>query len=457
MIQKVLGKLKGDGLGARARRGSLLTIAKIGGNTVMRLISNLILTKLLFPEAFGLMALVQVVQAGIAVFSNLGIRASVIQHERGEDPTFLNAAWTLQIIRGFIIYLMVVLAAPYAAAFYEEPLLQWLLYVAGLSAVIRGFTPARAHVASRNLQLGRLTVLALVAQAITIVVTVTLAWILQSVWALAIGTLVGGSVNILLIYIFMTGVRDRLCFEWAAMRDLIGFGVFVLISSAATFIVNNGDRAVLGKFIEIDLLGIYAIAMTLATLPLLVARNLANRIVFPLYSRRPPQDSAQNRKNLSRARILLGFALFAASLVLIVIGDPLVRFMYDARYDLAGGITVLVAMGILPMLMIMNYDPVLLSNGRSDLHAALTVANGLLRLGALYFGISQFGVVGAALAPAVSSLLYYPIMVAFIRPYKAWDPRHDLLFFALTLALFALGWWINADVIRTVPGFPEGL
>lgn len=456
MIQKALKYLQGEGLAARARRGSLLTIFKIGGNTLMRLISNLILTKLLFPEAFGLMALVQVVQAGTAVFSNLGIRASVIQHERGNDPIFLNAAWTLQIIRGFVLYLMVVLAAPYAAAFYDEPLLAALLYVTGLSAVIKGFTPARAHVANRNLQLGRLTILALVAQAVTIVVTVTLAWILQSVWALAIGTLVGGTVNILLIYLFLPGVRDRLCFEWAAMRDLISFGVFVLISSAATFVITNGDRAVLGKFVEIDMLGIYAIAMTLATLPLLVARNLANRIVFPLYSRRPPQESAQNRKNLSRARLILTTALFGASLVLILVGDPLVRFLYDARYDLAGGITVLVALGLLPMLLMINYDSILLSNGRSDLHAVLTVSNGVLRLVALYVGISTYGIVGAALAPAVSSLLHYPLMVLMIRPYKAWDPRHDALFFAVTAAFIALCWWINADAIRLVPGFPEG-
>jgi hypothetical protein len=63
---------------------------------------DLILTRLLFPEAFGLMALVQVFMGGLQMFSDLGVNMSIIQSKRGEDPDFLNTAWTFQILRGLI-------------------------------------------------------------------------------------------------------------------------------------------------------------------------------------------------------------------------------------------------------------------------------------------------------------------------------------------------------------------
>ena len=84
-------------------RGSFLTVLNFGGHNILRLGSNLILTRILFPEAFGLMALVQVVLAGTEMFSDFGIRGSIVQSSRGDDPVFLNTAWTVQIGRGVLL------------------------------------------------------------------------------------------------------------------------------------------------------------------------------------------------------------------------------------------------------------------------------------------------------------------------------------------------------------------
>ena len=105
MKQRVKSLLSGDGLRAKAMRGSAMTIISFGGQNVLRLGSNLILTRLLFPEAFGLMALVQVFMGGLQMFSDLGIQASIIQNSRGDDPDFLNTAWTIQVIRGTCLWL----------------------------------------------------------------------------------------------------------------------------------------------------------------------------------------------------------------------------------------------------------------------------------------------------------------------------------------------------------------
>lgn len=84
-------------------RGVAISLGTTVAQQLIRLGSNLILTRLLFPEAFGLMALVQTFMTGLAMFSDIGIGPSIIQNRRGEDPDFLNTAWTIQIGRGVML------------------------------------------------------------------------------------------------------------------------------------------------------------------------------------------------------------------------------------------------------------------------------------------------------------------------------------------------------------------
>lgn len=450
MITRLSGLLRGDNLSGRARQGSVLTGVDFIGSNLLRLVSNLILTRLLFPEAFGLMALVQVVTGGIEMFSDLGIRASLVRHERGDDPDFVNTAWTLQIVRGIVLWLAVVAVSPLAASFYEEPMLAQLLPVVGLSALISGFTPTSIVTANRHLVLGRVTLLSIGNQAVTVVITVLLAWWLQSVWAIVFGILAGALVRNISIRLVMRGMRNRFRLERAAAKDLVNFGKFILIGTMASFLLQNADRAILGKFISIDLLGVYAIGLTLSLVPYQMMQSFTWKVVFPLYSRRPPHESEQNRRQISKARHGLAAVVFLGAAVLILIGDPLVRFLYPSDFHAAGAMTVLIAIGLLPQVVLFSYTPVLLSANRSDLHAISTTVHAVLKVAILYVAIQHYGIVGAALTPIVSSILYYPVLIAMIRPWKAWDVRYDLLFLPLSVVVGMLGWWLNADAIAAL-------
>ena len=97
----------------RAIVGSLWTVMGFGGSQFVRLLSNLLLTRLLLPEVFGVMALVQVVLQGLQMLSDAGISTSVVRSNQGDDPDYLNTAWTLQVIRGVLIWFVsCVLAYP---------------------------------------------------------------------------------------------------------------------------------------------------------------------------------------------------------------------------------------------------------------------------------------------------------------------------------------------------------
>src|SRR5882757_5806108 len=126
-------------LETRALRGSLWALAGHAGGQLLRLGGNLVLWRLLYAEAFGLMAIVNVFMQGLAMFSDVGIGPSIIQSDRGDDPDYLNTAWTIQALRGFALFAVAALAAVPVAHFYGEPELATLIPLVSAGSILSGF------------------------------------------------------------------------------------------------------------------------------------------------------------------------------------------------------------------------------------------------------------------------------------------------------------------------------
>lgn len=449
MISRFIELFSGDGYQGRAFRGAALTFLSVGGQNVLRLASNLILTRLLFPEAFGLMALVQVVLAGANMLSDIGIRDSVIRDERGTERVFLNTAWTMQILRGFLLALVIVCLAGPLARFFDAPDLEALLLFGALMPAIQGFNSIRISSANRELLLGKITALMLGAQCAGIVSMVALAFWLESVWALAIGSVVGACVMALLSH-FLPGDADRLGFDRDAFTRILRYGRYVFLATIATYFANQGDKLVLGKFVSLEMLAIYNIGFFLATAPLIFAFTLTARIIFPVYARRPPSQSAENRRKINKARMLVTAGLMGTTGVLALIGDPLIRFLYDPRYEGAGPFLVLIALASIPRIITLSYEKLPLASGDSRQYAVFTIGHAIVQFLLLIAGVSAYGVLGAILAPLLAWALSYPYLIYLARNHSGWDPRHDIIYLAVA-AVFSVGvLWVYRDLLAAV-------
>ncbi|RLJ36202.1 O-antigen/teichoic acid export membrane protein [Litoreibacter meonggei] len=450
MKNRLRSTFSGDSVGKRALRGSALTVVGFGGSKVLRLASNLLLTRLLFPEAFGLMALVQVFMAGLAMFSDIGIKTSIIQNPRGDEPEFLNTAWTMQIARGVFLWLAACALALPAASLYDEPMLSQLLPVAGLSALIAGFRTTKIATANRHLMLGRQTVIDLGAQVVGIIITVSLAYMLRSVWALVIGGLISEVLRVVLFHLILPGIRNRLYWERETASGLIRFGKYIFLGTVAGFAINQGDRAVLGGYVSLSELGVYSIGMLLGTMPLMLGMALNGKIVLPLYRMKPPAESMSNRRQISRARRLLVTATFILNIPLAYAGIALIETLYDPRYVLAGPIVVLVSLAAVPQLVFNGYGGALLANGDSKRHFILLSCTAAAQLIYLFVGVNWYGLFGAILAPGLAALTTYPMRIVFVARYKANDHWSDLRFLALGLGLTGFACWLHLDDIMAL-------
>lgn len=442
MIKRLLSRFQGDSYQARSMRGSALTAFQFGAQNVLRLGSNLVLTRLLFPEAFGLMALVTVLTSGVAMFSIIGIRGSIIKEERATDPHFLNTAWTLSIIRGVILTVIVLLLARPFAAFYEQPILVGLLTINAFVLFFKGFNSMRILVAQREIQLGRLTALTIGTQVVSLLIMAGLAWWLQTVWALAIGNVISVILTMAGSHLFLPGHQERLGFDRQVAGKIFHFGKWILLATMAAFVIQQGDKAVLGKFVSLETLALYNIALMLATIPFEFGRTMIERVIYPLYARRPPGEDRAYQTKIFRARMGLTGLLLLSVIVMSLIGEALVELLYDPRYEAAGSFLALIALSGLPIIILQSYEKLPLAAGDSGRFAAYKITYALITLGLLLLGVIYYGIGGAIVSRALAAIVAYPLLVITVRRYGGWDPRHDFLFFAASAAVVLGFLWI---------------
>lgn len=431
----------------RALKGSMLTAGSYAVTQGLRLVSNLILTRLLFPEAFGLMALVSVVLVGLAMFSDVGIGPAISQHPKGDEPTFLDTAFTLNVARGGVLWVLTCALAWPMATFYRAPDLLSLLPVAGLTLLISGFNPTRIDTANRHLLLGRVTALDLVAQIIGIGSMIGLAFALQSVWALVLGAIIGSVAKLVLMVWGLPGRSNRFRWDAQAGHDLVHFGKWIFLSTACGFLLSQGDKAIFGAYLTQAELGIYNIGWFLASFPILLAGAVTGRVLIPLYRDHHPAESIDNARKMRRLRYAVSGGTLALLGVLGVVGVPLVGVLYDARYQTAGLVVVVMAMVQMPGVIGMTYDQSALAGGDSRSYFLLMALKAGVQTIAFLIGMEMGGLWGALAGQGLALTLLHPAIVRLAVKHRAWDMRHDLLFFALAGGLVALILWVNRTIL----------
>ncbi|PIE07410.1 MAG: polysaccharide biosynthesis protein [Rhodobacterales bacterium] len=435
---------------ARVVRSSAFVMFGYGANQVLRLASNLILTRLLFPEAFGLMALVTMVEIGLKLFTDLGIGPSIAQSKRGDDPAFLDTAYTIKVIRGFLLWIATCLIAYPASVFYDAPELVYLLPVATFSMVISGFTTVRVETAYRHLQLGKVTAIEVVSYTVSIVVMVALAWEMGTVLSLALGGPVKAAVQCLLAKYYLDGHRNRLYWDRSAVNELLHFGKWIFGSTLFSFFASQGDKMVFGRFLSLHVLGIYNIGYYLGSFPAILGQELVGRVMIPIYREVQEKGTRETSRKLRMMRYLLTGGLIALMGTLSVVGPALVEFLYDDRYIHAGGMLVLIALAMMPAAIGVSYDRAALAAGDSRHFFVVSAVRGTTSVLFLLIGVYHWGITGAIAGIALSGIAVHPFLIWLSIRHKVWDPEHDAVFFLIAAALAVGSIWLHQDAIMAM-------
>lgn len=429
--------VKAPGMKARViRAGSWI----MGGQAVaqaLRLVTNVCLARLLFPDAFGLMAVVYMLATAMALFSDLGVSRTVVLSPRGNDPVFLDTAWTIQLIRTLLLAVAVVVASGVVMAarhyglwkpgtVYADPRLPPLIASFAIVLVIQGLESIRVLQARRQMHMHTVTKIEISGQVSSAIAMVAVAWLWHSIWALMVGAVVAGGVRCVLGYRLLPGHSSRLRIDRDSSREVLGHAKWIMLSSIAGFLAVNGDRVLLGGLITSREFGLYSIAIIIATILQTIANSLCNSIVFPALSEVHRERPAELPRSIQRFQWGYDAMVVFPAAILIAAGPAFVALIYDPRYHEAGWMLAVLSAGVIGV----RYQIVEVCYLAVGVTKYGAIAN-LLRLTALAAGLilgSHFyGLVGAIGGVALSQYAAWPLAIWFKRKVHALTWRAEAL------------------------------
>jgi O-antigen/teichoic acid export membrane protein len=422
----------------------------------IRLGSSLLMTRLLVPEMFGVMAVATLVIIGLAMFSDLGLRQNIVQSSRGGESAYLNTAWTIQIIRGLLLWLfalcisLLLFAANHIglvpeSTVYSDPHLPYVIAVISVSALIDGLQSTKFSEASRNLRLGRITQIQIAAQIMGLICMIGWVSVDRTIWALVAGSICSSVATTVLSHVWLPGNNNRLQWDRLAFYEIIHFGKWMFLSSILGFLANNADRILLGSFVDATTLGIYSVAFTIFNSIVQILNTMIHDVSFPAFSEVARERSVDLKRGYYQIHaVIASFAYFFSGL-LIVSGNNLIRLLYDRRYEHAGWMLEILAVALLAIPFNLS-QLCLLARGFPKIFTSILAVQVAFTFLLIPLGFHFFGVLGALWAIVLSQFSNVPTIIYYQHKYALLDLSKELLCLSILFAGMLLGKSFNLAI-----------
>lgn len=433
-------------LRGRVIRGSAWMLAAFGVSQALRLAGNVVLAAWLTSGIFGLMGVVNLVLQGLQMFSDVGIGPSIVRSPRGEEQAFLRTAWTVQVVRGFVLWGVGAAAAWPLAVVLEQPALAALIPVASVVAAIGGFNSTALFTVNRKLLMGRLAMLELMSQVLSLGLVIALVYFTRSVWGLVFGSIAGAAVRLAATHFLDPGRSDRLGWDRAAAGELFVFGRWIVLSTAITFLADHAYRFVAAEHLSIEMFGVFTIALMF---PLAVQQGvskLTQSVIFPAYAQMAREPGRNMRPQLAKVQagvLALGLPILCG---LVVFGPFLIRLLYREEYWEAGWMLQVLAAGQIVLVVTAGTVPVLLARGDSLRHMLILASRFVLLLAGMGVGLAVGGTPGLVAGIAAANLANYPVVVWAVRRYNAWVPWLDAAALSGSAVVIGAGLWATGQL-----------
>jgi O-antigen/teichoic acid export membrane protein len=382
-------------LGTKILHGSMLQFFGRFFFRSFKFLRMIILAKLLFPEDIGLFALAGLCLGFADIFVQTGFQSALIEKDN-LTRKHLDSVWTIHICKGLFLGSFTMLLAPYLSLFFNEPSLTPVLRVLACTLVLDGFVNIGVILMQKELQFGRKLLFDATYILTDIIAVIVLAFFIPNVWALVIGTLCGQIASVVFSYI-LHPYRPRLTLDWSEARELFEFGKWVSIASILTFIASRADAIAIGKLINIEALGYYQLAFSLAMLPGLEIVRSLGVVFFPFFTKLKHTPIALRDAFVRISRMLL-FIVTPTTIGLYIVSEGVVLNIYGDRW--VPSVPLLHLLVVYGGLKSVEYflTPLVLGAGKPKLLTQATFLHGLILCTLLVPLVSQYGTRGAALS-----------------------------------------------------------
>ena len=316
-------------------KGTIWTSAAFAVAQLLRLVTNVVLARLLAPQLFGVMQIFYSLRTGADLLTDVGMGQNIIYNKNAEEPDFYNTAWTINVIRGVLLWFLFCAVSFYVASFYQSEILRLVMPIASVTFVLGSLSSIHPFLLQKRMQYNTLTKFEISVGALSSLAPIVIAYFSPTIWALVFGSIAGTAISMIASHLILPDVRQRLFISSLYAKQILSFGKWIFASSIIYFLSTNFDRLYLAKLITFDLLGVYGVARTFSELVSGFVLRIGSNVIFPFISSHSNMPRAELRVQLLPIRMKflllsgLGLSLFAA------LADLVIEILYDQRYHAA--------------------------------------------------------------------------------------------------------------------------
>ena len=411
-----------------------VAVSHVAGQAT-RLVTNVILARLLAPQLFGIMLIVNTLRTGVELLSDIGIAQNVVSDPKGAESSFYNTAWTLQIIRGFILFVIALILTIPIAQFYENDQLKIIFPAVSIIFVLNGIASPSRFVLQKMQDVATLAKWDFARMVASLLIHVAFAWWSPTVWALVYALIVSTVISSLMTFFYIRPFPLRLMIDKIYAWKILSFGKWIFASSVIYFLAMNFDRLYFGKAIPFVILGIYGVAKTFSEAANALVQRVGNLLIFPKIASAVERGLPLKQSIVTVRRYALLCVAVGLSLC-IAVSDLAIVILYDDRYIAAAFILPILMLGVWFSILATIADNIMLGIRKP----AQTMTANFIKLVWTVVGLplamgSGLGFLGALFVIAVADLTRYVSLEVSLYSKNLLFLRQDFLLTALLLGL----------------------
>lgn len=303
----------------------------------IRLVSSLILTRILRPQAYGIITIMVSVLFVIGNIVDTNVILFVVRDKNAEQPRYLNTAWTLRVSRSLLSALALFVCAPLISdKIYHLPDLTLPLQVFSVWFVIDGFESMAFPLAVRRKQARIQMYCELVAAVISTSFSIVYCYYTRTFWGIAFAILLSRAIMTALSWVFFSDQRLRFQVDWTAAREILSYSKFTIPSSMLTLCMNQFDKVVFLRLFDLRTLGVYGLASNIAGSVEALITKISQAVLYPrcAHNYRTDPDTLAVKYYRENTKILA--AIIGMPALVGGAGRLLIALLYDPRYAQAG-------------------------------------------------------------------------------------------------------------------------
>ena len=386
-------------LSARVVKGGVWVFAMRITTRGLRFVRTVVLARLLAPHDFGLFGIAMLSIATLEAFTQTGFEAALVQKKENVE-SYLDTAWTISAVRGTILFSVLYFLAPWIAKFFNSPQAATIIRVIALSALLTGFRNIGMVFFQKELEFDKQFLFEFSSILVDLSVSITLAFTLRNVWALVWGGLAASFVRLLMSYLIHS-YRPRLSLARKELRELIGFGKWLLGSGVLVFLITQGDDIFVGKVLGPVALGLYQMAYLISNLPTTEISRTMAQVAFPAYSKLQDDLPKLTDAYLKTLHLTAFLSIPLAAGIFVLASDFTIIFMGEKWMPMVPAIKVLAFAGLIRSIAATT-GPILYGIGKPRVDTICQIIRLVLLVAVIYPLTLRWGILGTSTAVLIS-------------------------------------------------------